>query len=186
VFPYRLDFLAFLLWLKINGRRWRRGWQDGGGTWMWRRHLLAWEEECVRECSVFLDNVVLQDDITNRWKWLLDPVNGYSFKGTYHFLTTTDEPFARGLFDDVWQKVLQHEDNKCVGGCDAEESACHLFFSCATFGSVWLLVLRWLGISFVATDRVCDHFLQFSHIAGLPRFTHTFMKLLWLACIWVI
>jgi len=51
------------------------------------RRLLAWEEECVRECSVLLDNVVLQDVITDRWKWLLDPVNGYSVKGTYHFLT---------------------------------------------------------------------------------------------------
>lgn len=74
----------------------------------------------------------------------------------------------------------------CIGGCDAEETACHLFSSCATFGRVWLLVLQWLGISFVATYRVRDHFHQFSHIARLPRFTHSFMTLLLLACVWVI
>jgi len=73
----------------------RGGWHDGGSAWMWKRHLLAWEGECVREFSVLLDNIVLQDVITDRWIWLLGPVNGYSVKGTYHFLTTVDEPLAR-------------------------------------------------------------------------------------------
>lgn len=71
---------------------------------MWRRCLFAWEEECVRECSVLLHDIVLQDHLPNRWGWLLDPISGYSVKGTYNFLTTTDEPIARGSFDDVWHK----------------------------------------------------------------------------------
>jgi len=66
--------------------------------------LVSLGGEYVRECFVLLHNFVLQDDITDRWKWLLDPVNGYSVKVTYHFLTTVDEPLARGLFDDVWHK----------------------------------------------------------------------------------
>jgi hypothetical protein len=28
------------------------GWMEGGGAWVWRRRLLAWEEESVRECSI--------------------------------------------------------------------------------------------------------------------------------------
>ena len=32
----------------------------GGGDGLWRRCLLAWEEESVRECSVLLHNIVLQ------------------------------------------------------------------------------------------------------------------------------
>jgi len=31
--------------------------------WVWRCRLLAWEEECVRECSVLCHNVVLQDKV---------------------------------------------------------------------------------------------------------------------------
>jgi len=27
-----------------------RGWGEGGNAWRWRRQLLAWEEESVREC----------------------------------------------------------------------------------------------------------------------------------------
>lgn len=84
----------------------RGGWHDGDDAWMWRRHLLAWEEECVTKCYVLLDNVVLQDAITDRWIWLIDPINGYFVKGTYHVLTTVDEPLARGMFDDVWHKYV--------------------------------------------------------------------------------
>jgi len=41
---------------------WRLGWAIGSGGWEWWRRLLAWEEESVRECSVLLNNVVLQDN----------------------------------------------------------------------------------------------------------------------------
>ena len=86
----------------------------------------------------------MQDHLSDRWRWLLDPVNGYSVKGTYNFLTTADESIARGLFNDVWHKnvplkvsifawrllrnrlptkdnllrrrVLQHDDISCAGG----------------------------------------------------------------------
>jgi len=27
-----------------------RGWEEGGGAWVWRRRLLAWEEESVTKC----------------------------------------------------------------------------------------------------------------------------------------
>lgn len=82
----------------------RRGCHEQGGVWVWRRRLLAWEEECVRECSVLLHDIVLQDHFIDRWKWLLDSVNGYSVKGIYHFLTTIDEPSERELSFDVWHK----------------------------------------------------------------------------------
>jgi hypothetical protein len=69
---------------------------------VWRRCLLAWVEESVTECSVLLHDIVLQDHLLDRWRWLLDPFTGYTVKGTYHFLTTVDAPPDRGMFDDVW------------------------------------------------------------------------------------
>jgi len=81
-----------------------RGWEDGGGAWEWRRRLLAWEEERVTECSSFLHNIVLQDHILDRWRWLLDPIHGYTIKGTYHFLATVYAPAERGMYVDVWHK----------------------------------------------------------------------------------
>jgi len=44
---------------------WRLGWGEGGEAWVWRRRLLAWEEESVRECSVLLHNIVLQDEVND-------------------------------------------------------------------------------------------------------------------------
>lgn len=77
------------------------GWEEGGNTWVWKRRLLAWEEECVRECYVLLSNVVLQDHIQDSWRWLLDPIQGYSVGGTYQFLTSSDEPEDRGVVHNV-------------------------------------------------------------------------------------
>jgi len=65
-----------------------RGWGVGGGAWVWKRRLFAWEEECVRECYALLHDIVLQDHTIDRWRWLLNPVLGYTVKRAYHFLTS--------------------------------------------------------------------------------------------------
>lgn len=101
-FP-RLFDLAVDRWVTVEDMA-RHGWEDGRSTWVWRRRLFAWEEECISECSVLLCDMVLQDPIPDRWRWLLDPVCGYSVKGTYSFLTTAVEPTTRGLVDDIWHK----------------------------------------------------------------------------------
>jgi len=58
---------------------------------LWRRRLLAWEEESVREFFVLLLNIVLQDIVEDIWRWRLDPLHGYSVQGAYCFLTTSGE-----------------------------------------------------------------------------------------------
>jgi len=32
-------------------------------------------------------NVVLQETVHDTWRWLLDPIHGYSVRGAYHFIT---------------------------------------------------------------------------------------------------
>ena len=44
----------------------RRGWGLSGDAWVWRRRLLAWEEETVSECAPLLCNVVLQDHVATK------------------------------------------------------------------------------------------------------------------------
>ena len=68
---------------------------DGGGERVWRRHLFVWDEESVRECSILLYNTVLQDNVHDAWCWLLDLIHGYSVKGAYHYLATTDDSSDR-------------------------------------------------------------------------------------------
>jgi hypothetical protein len=84
----------------------RRGWTNGGDAWERQRRLLAWEEESVTECSSLLCNFVLQDHVLDRWRWVSDPVNGYSVKGTYQYLMLSDTSLERGLFDTAWLKQV--------------------------------------------------------------------------------
>ena len=189
-------------------------WEDGSLGWVWRRRLLAWEEESVRECVGLLNNFVLQDNIQDHWRWLLDPVHGYTVKGTYRFLTTTDDRVADVAGIDVWynlvsskvslfawrlfqdriptkanfvhRHVIQPTDNLCVGGCGFIETTDHLFIACNFFGSTWYLICLWLGVSWAFSGSVKDHFSQFTHLVGLLRRSHLYLKIILLACVWTI
>jgi len=79
----------------------RLGWGEGGNAWGWRRHLMAWEEESVRECSALLNNVILQENIQDYWRWLLDLIQGYLVHGTYRFLTSVAGPTVVSDCKDV-------------------------------------------------------------------------------------
>jgi len=192
----------------------RLGWEVGGAWWVWRRRLLAWEEDSARECVSLLNNVVLQENIPDRWRWMLDPLHGYSVSGTYRFLTNVEGQVANGVCKDVWHKfvpskvslfawrllqyriptrsnllrrhVLRPSDNICVGGCGSSETADHLFIGCDVFGSVWYSICHWIGIPCVLPRTVTDHYSQFINMAGLPRSSHYYFKVIWLACTWAI
>ena len=66
----------------------KEGWEEGGRAWVWRRRLLAWEEESMRECSILLHNVVWQVNVTDKWCWTLDTIHGYSVQEAYRFVTS--------------------------------------------------------------------------------------------------
>jgi len=175
---------------------------------------MAWEEESVRECVVLLNNVILQVNTSDSWRWLLNPIHGYSVRGTYRFLTSADEPLHGVAVNNVWHKlvpskvsifawrllqdiiptgsnlvhrqVLQPDNILCVSGCGFVELVDHLFVACNLFGRVWSLICNWLGISFVCPGSITDHFLHFTQVAGMPRSTYVFFKVIWLASSWAI
>lgn len=118
-------------------------------------------------------------------------------QGAYCFLTTSGESADRYQVIDVWHKhipsevfvfvwrllrsrlstkdnmaqlsILSHTDVVCVSGCGSRETATHLFCS-----HVWL----WLGISSVSFGDLHQHFIHFINMAGLPRSTHMFFKII--------
>ena len=83
-----------------------KGWAIGGGVWVWRRRLLAWEEEFVTECAALLFDIILQDTTIDRWRWILDPSQGYSVRGTYQYLTSSNSLEEWGCNDIVWLKHI--------------------------------------------------------------------------------
>jgi hypothetical protein len=168
----------------------------------------------VRECSVLLYNVVLQDNASDSWRWYLDPTKGYSVRSAYRFLTNSGDLVVRSQDDNVWHQhipskvslfvwrllrnrlptkdnlarrsVIPSAQTACVLGCGHPETANHLFLDCVFFGSIWYEVWDWLGISFVSPGVIRHHLHQFINMVGLPRVTHLFMKIIWFAFVWVL
>lgn len=144
--PLRVKFhhlfdLAVDKWVTVQ-RIESRGWANGGGAWGWRRRLLTWEEETVSECASLLHNVVLQDHIIDRWRWMLDPLHGYSVKGTYAYPMTPGVPSECGRFDDVWLKEVPFKVSVFVGDFSTTESQLKTTFSVgASFLSTTFLAL---------------------------------------------
>ena len=86
----------------------------------------------------------------------------------------------------VRQRVLVHSDAVCVSGCGSSETATHLFMDCNVFGSLWSHIWLWLGISSASSSDLHQYFIQFTNMAGLPRSTHMFFKIIWFTSVWVI
>lgn len=80
-------------------------------------------------------------------------------------------------------QVLQPDNNLCVSGCGFSETVDHLFVACNLFGRVWSLICNWLRISFVSPGSITSHFTQ---LAGMPRSSYVFFKVIWLTFYWVI
>jgi len=183
----------------------RLGWAVGGMAWVWRRRLLAWEEDSVRECSLLLHNVVLQVNVSDNWRWLLDPVRGYIVWAAYRFITSSEQ-VDRSLVDDVWhryipakvslfvwrllrnrlptrdnlsrRRIIQGNDAICVYGCGGLESVTHLFLECGIPNNVWLQVRQWVGLFTVYHCQLQQHFIKFSFMAGMPRSIHSVLKVI--------
>ncbi|GAU49521.1 hypothetical protein TSUD_407540 [Trifolium subterraneum] len=172
------------------------GWGADGDAWEWRRKLWEWEE-MLRECQTLLLNLSLQAQSSDRWQWQPDADEGYTVRGAYQLLTsqasaTMDDadkliwhsqvPLKVSIFS--WRLLRDRLPTKtnlvargilfpvvhfCVSGCEAAESAHHLFISCSTFGSLWTLVYSWIDITLVHSTSIRDHFVQFTCSASVSR-----------------
>jgi len=145
---------------------------------------------------------------------MLDPINGYTVRGAYRFITSTGDLVDRNQVDDVWHKhvpskvsllawrllrnrlptkdnlahrgILHSNDTTCVDGCASTESTTHLFLHCNFLGDLWSNVFNWLGISSVPVGELQRHFTRFTKMAGMPFFSHLFFKIIWFTTVWVI
>lgn len=132
---------------------------------------------------------------------------------SYRFLTSADEPMVTSDYNVVWHKlvpakvsifawrllqdriltrsnlvrhhVLQPNDSMCVGGCGNIETTNHLI-ECNLFTNVWYLICHWLEISFVYPGHIKELYLQFTQLAGMPRASYSYLKVIWLASVWTI
>jgi hypothetical protein len=124
----------------------------------------------VRECSVLLHNIILQVDITDKWRWTLDTAHRYSVREAYRYITSYGDQVDRSLVDNVWYRripakvflfvwrllrnrlptrdnllwrnIIHATESLCVAGCEVLETSRHLFLACRT-----LLTLCSIGLA---------------------------------------
>ncbi|GAU48725.1 hypothetical protein TSUD_406040 [Trifolium subterraneum] len=178
------------------------GWGTGGGVWVWRRQLWAWEEEMLGECQNLLHDYLLQAQTPDVWIWRPDPIRGYSVQGAYYLLTSHPLDPLDGADNLIWHRqvplkvsifawrllpdrlptrmnlanrgIITPDAQLYVAGCGEMESTQHLFLACCTFGSLWSMVRAWLGITSVDPIILTDHFLQFTWSSGGLRARRSF------------
>jgi len=118
----------------------------------------------VEECGIFLANVVVQSNVSDRWQWDPNIHDGYTVRGAYYALTSTTSPTIDTTTNLVWHKqvplkvsiaawrllkdrlptkinllrrdIAQVTDTMCVSGCGKDELSSHLFLHCHVFGSL--------------------------------------------------
>jgi len=190
------------------------GWRVDGEAWKWRRRLFAWEEGLLGDLISLLQNVNLQVNNIDRWRWALESTNTFSVRNAYKFLTLQpplvssvdalslwhkDVPLKVVLFrwrmlrdrlstkDNLFRRgVIDQASRQCVSGCGSLETSNHLFLHCNFFGSIWHFIYRWLGLLMVAPSQVSNHFYQFSGCGGTTKGHRSILQVIWFAENWEI
>jgi len=149
---------------------------------------------------------------SDRWSWSLDSSSRYTVRSAYIFLneqvpfviavslpsfwhkdvTLKVVLFAWRLFRDrlstkdnlFRRRVLDIDNQNCIGECDSVETSSRLFLHCCLFGSVWNHIYWWLGVSAVMPNVVADHFTQFSYLGGVAKSTRSILQVIWFATTW--
>jgi len=80
--------------------------EQGREGWRWRRRLWAWDEALLEECRALLFDVSLIPNVSDKWEWLPDIVEGYSVRGACDLLTNGDAPRMGTPFDLVWHQQV--------------------------------------------------------------------------------
>ncbi|MCI48421.1 helicase-like protein, partial [Trifolium medium] len=82
------------------------GWAEGGAAWQWCRQLWVWEEEMLGECTGLLNDIVLQTNSSDLWIWRHNNGGGYSVRGAYAILTTTEAGTITDSSDLIWHNQV--------------------------------------------------------------------------------
>jgi len=119
-----------------------------------------------RSVGFFINDIVLQSDISDRWQWNPDIQGGYTVSGAYQILTTPNDIPPVGVNDLIWHKqvplkvsifawrllrdrlptkinlvrrgLINAETVGYVAGCGGDETTSLLFFSLC---QLWLFMV---------------------------------------------
>jgi hypothetical protein len=144
-------------------------------------------------------------DRADRREWRVETSSIYTVRSAYKLLSASPNvdlavpmpslwhknvPLKVGIFawrlfrdrlptkDNLFRRhVIAADAQTCSGECGEMETSSHLFLHCDFFGSVWHLILRWLGIFSVMHCDVSSHFNHSASSVVLPNRSNIFYRL---------
>jgi hypothetical protein len=168
----------------------------------------------VRDCAEQLSFVVLQVGVSDMRIWKLHSSHRYTVKSAYNHLTSSDVAIDDRCNHILWLKqislkvnifiwrlfknglatkmnlfrinILDYNDSFCSAACGLVEDHDHLFFSCAFYAQLWLLISGWLDISTSLQGSLFEHFLQFEGLRGLSNKSHLTFNIIWISTLFTI
>ena len=121
------------------------------------------------------------DDPCNHVLWLKQiplKINIFIWRLLMNRLETKMNLFRRNILD--------YNNFFCSAACRFVEDQDHLFFSCAFYGQLWLLISGWLGISTTLHGSLFQHFLQFGGFGGFSNKSHLTFNIIWILALFTI
>nr|KYP50798.1 Putative ribonuclease H protein At1g65750 family [Cajanus cajan] len=164
-------------------------WVGGYWTWnfRWRRNLFEWEEDSLRIMLSSINNIIMQQQQQDKWRWILHPSSSYTVSSTYLHLSQEGQAEEATFFRTFWTSLaplktsclgwgilnngiatktnlekrgIIHLDQqkRCVLCNKQTESTNHLFFTCSASYLLWQICYNWFGIQTVLPEQGKQHF----------------------------
>lgn len=70
------------------------------------KKFIRLEEELVLDCISFMDLVVLQESVSNKWTWKHNQGDNYFVKVAYKQLSDVSSLEVHPLYDIIWNKLI--------------------------------------------------------------------------------
>jgi len=93
-------------------------------------------------------------------------------------LATKMNMFRRNIFD--------YNDSLCTTTCGMVEDQDHLFFICAFYNQLWLLISGWLGFSTTLHGSLIEHSTQFGGLGGFSNKSLLAFNTIWISVLVII
>jgi len=186
-------------------------WVDNTWVWelVWRRQRLVWEQAMEAQLYQLINSHTFRKGNLDTWSWKETAKGACTVRSAYMKLMGSSEGESDKVFTELWSirvipkaqlfgwrllldklptkdklsvKGVQLQHSLCEFCLDCEESASHLFFSCAMSQKVWKMCDSWIGVSSVHHNQARIHFQHF-HMSSLNTRQNTMWKGMWLAIV---
>nr|KYP44579.1 Putative ribonuclease H protein At1g65750 family [Cajanus cajan] len=188
-------------------------WVGGYWTWnfRWRKNLFEWEEDSLRIMLSSINNIIMQQQQQDKWRWILHPSSSYTVSSTYLHLSQERQAEETTFFRTFWTSLAPLKTS-CLGGrilnngiatktnlekeasfiknnkrgaffATSKQNPLTIFFTCSASYLLWQLCYNWFGIQTVLPEQGKQHFTN--HI-GLwkKKKTTKIWNTIWFIMIW--